>query len=146
MERLAELAWLACLVSVVVGVAQRFLLERHLVAQAPRTRYRKPISVLKPLCGVDDDLVENLESFLAQDYPEFELVLGVERESDPAWALAKSLAERHPGKVQAVVQRGSVGLNPKVNQLATLARVARFDWLVISDSNVRVPPISTTTR
>ena len=58
--------------------------------------------------------------------------------SDPAYALAWMAARRWPHRFRVVVQEGELGLNPKVNQLVTLARHARHDILVISDSNTRV--------
>ena len=97
------------------------------------------ISILKPLCGVDDELEANLTAFATLAYPHYELLLGVCSTADRAWPLACALARRWPGRVRVVVQRGEPGLNPKVNQLITLAAVARHDVVVISDSNVRPP-------
>lgn len=101
---------------------------------------RPPISVLKPLCGVDDELEANLEGFAALDYPCYEVLLGVEDASDPAWPLATRVAAQWPQRFRVVLQRGAPGLNPKVNQLATLEREARYDILLVSDSNTRVVP------
>jgi ceramide glucosyltransferase len=111
---------------------------RHLRATPPAPRTLPPISILKPLCGVDDDLERNLAAFVDLDYPDYELLLGVRDAHDPAYATARALARRYPGRVRLVLQRGTPGLNPKVNQLCTLARAARHDLLVVSDSNVRV--------
>ncbi len=58
--------------------------------------------------------------------------------ADPAWPVALAAARRWPGRFRVVVQRGEPGWNPKVNQLVTLAREARHEILVVSDSNVRV--------
>lgn len=98
------------------------------------------ISVLKPLCGADDDLAANIASFAALPYPgEYEVVLGVRSPTDPAWALAEEAVRRWPGRMRLVRQEGECGLNPKVNQLVGMARAARHDLLVVSDSNIRVP-------
>jgi ceramide glucosyltransferase len=96
------------------------------------------VSVLKPLCGLDDDLAANLASFAALDHPDLEVLLGVADPGDPAYAAARAAAVRWPGRFRVVVQAGAPGHNPKVNQLITLARAARGDVLVVSDSNVRV--------
>jgi ceramide glucosyltransferase len=97
------------------------------------------ISILKPLAGLDDELELNLESHLALDYPgEWEILLGVRTEHDPAYALAKAFAEKHAPLVRLVMQEGEPGLNPKVNQLITLTRHARFEIIALTDSNVRV--------
>ncbi len=98
------------------------------------------ISVLKPLCGADDALAQNLASFAALDYPDYEVVLGVRSAADPAHAVARAAVGRWPHRFRLVLQVGEPGLNPKVNQLVTLADAARHDLVVVSDSNVRVSP------
>jgi len=98
------------------------------------------ISVLKPLCGDDDDLAANIASFAALPYAgEYEVILGVRSPEDPAWPVAEEAVRRWPERMRLVRQEREVGLNPKVNQLVGMARAARHDLLVISDSNVRVP-------
>ena len=98
------------------------------------------ISILKPLCGVDEGLFGNLEVFAALDYPRYEVLLGVRDVRDGAWPVAVAAAARWPDRFRLVVQQGAPGLNPKVNQLISLARAARHQVLVVSDSNVRVRP------
>lgn len=98
------------------------------------------ISILKPLCGIDDQLEQNLATFAALPYPRYEVLLGVKSARDPAFAIARAAARRWPERMRVVLQRFDAGLNPKVNQLVGLARAARHDLLVISDSNVRVRP------
>lgn len=98
-----------------------------------------PVSILKPLCGDDDELAENLEAFATLAYPCFELILGVEHVRDAAYPVAVAARARWPGRVRVVVQRGVPGLNPKVCQLMTLAAEARHGILVVSDSNIRPP-------
>lgn len=112
----------------------------HLRRPARRPTAFPGVSVLKPLCGLDDALLSNLESFARLDYPVFEVLLGVRSMADPAYALARKAAARWPARMRVVVQRGAPGLNPKVNQLITMGRRARHELLVISDSNVAVTP------
>jgi ceramide glucosyltransferase len=113
----------------------------HLRRRSPEPKYLPGISLLKPLCGVDDDLEENLASFAALDYAgAWEVVLGVKDTSDAAWPVAQKVVARWPRRFRLVLQEGTPGLNPKVNQLITLARHARHEVLVVSDSNVRVQP------
>jgi ceramide glucosyltransferase len=132
---LVALAWLG----VVAAALQLAALRRHL-SRPPRTPAAfPPISVLKPLCGIDDDLWSNLESFAALDYPDYEVVLGVRDRADLAWNVAAAAAAHWPGRFRTVLQRGEAGLNPKVNQLIGLAAAARHDVLLVSDSNVRAP-------
>lgn len=98
-----------------------------------------PVSVLKPMKGVDAELEANLESVFAQDYPSFEVILGTEDADDPALEVARRVAARHPEVPSIVLSDPSrIGFNPKVNNLSNLARHARHGTLLISDSNVRV--------
>ncbi len=134
----------ALLILAAIGLAaaavQASLLARHARGLDPAPRTTPFMSVLKPLCGVDDDLARNLASFAAQDCARYEVLLGVRTRADAAYPHAVEAAARWPGRFRVVVQRGEPGMNPKVNQLITLARAARGEVLVVSDSNVRVAP------
>ncbi|MEW6336079.1 MAG: ceramide glucosyltransferase [Acidobacteriota bacterium] len=119
-----------------------FAQRRHLAGPSPGPPgTRGGVSILKPLKGVDAGLEGNLASFFTLDYPEYEVLLGVRDADDPAVDVARRVAAAHPRVPSRVVVDGrEVGLNPKVNNLANLARHARHDLLLISDSNVRVDP------
>ncbi len=137
---LSNLLFAAAIFGLFAVIFELVLLWRHYREAVPLPPSRPGISILKPLCGLEDGLAENIEVFASLDYPRYELVLGVRREDDPSWPIAQQAARRHPERVRAIIQRGDPGLNAKVNQLATLAREARHDILVVSDSNVRVGP------
>ena len=97
------------------------------------------VSVLKPLAGCDDDLDGNLASFAEQDGVRHEIVFGVASTSDPALAAARRFLQAYPHvDARIVVTDPDAAINPKVAQLVGLARHARGEVLVISDSNVRV--------
>jgi ceramide glucosyltransferase len=135
----AAILWSLAGVGLLALLAQRVCVAVHLSRKIASPRRRPGISILKPLCGADDGLEENLERFATLDYPRFELLLGVKDTADAAWPIACAAAKRHPRRVRVVLQRGVFGLNPKVNQLATLEREARYDVLLVSDSNTRPP-------
>lgn len=135
---------LALLVLAAAGFVA-LLLQRLAVSAALRRAARAPsrrpgISILKPLCGVDDALEDNLASFAALEYPRCEVLLGVKHPLDPAYPVACRVAARAPKRFRVVLQQGEPGLNPKVNQLVTLARHARHELLLVSDSNARLAP------
>lgn len=100
-----------------------------------------PISVLKPVKGVDADLHANLMSLARQDYPCFELIIGAEDPNDAALAVARRVHRELPHvRITIVGGAAPLGHNPKVQNLATLAAHARYGHLLVSDSNVRAAP------
>jgi len=134
-------------IGLLVALLQVVAVRRHGRASARGVRATSvdaptpPISILKPLCGQDDDLASNLELFATGiDYPAYELVLGVRSTNDGAYPAALEAQARWPDRVSVQIQVGEPGLNPKVNQLMTLSRAARHELQVISDSNVQVGP------
>jgi ceramide glucosyltransferase len=99
-----------------------------------------PISILRPLRGVDPDLTENLRSLFHLAYPTFEIILGTEEPDDPALGVARRVAAEFPHVRSVTLGRApAIGFNPKVNNVANLASRARYPLLLISDSNIRVP-------
>ncbi len=97
------------------------------------------ISVLKPLKGLDDNLFDNLESMCNQDYPEYEIIFSLQDYNDPAFKVAEKIKEKYPEKkITLLVEKCCAGLNPKVNNLIPAYRIAKYDYILISDSNVMV--------
>ncbi len=122
----------------VMRLSQRALLR---AAPPPPPAELPPVTILKPLKGVDADLEENLRSLFRLDYPGYELILGTEDGDDEALAVAERVAADHPHVRSTILSSSrAVGLNPKVNNLANLSRRARHPLLLISDSNIRVRP------
>jgi ceramide glucosyltransferase len=131
---------LALYLVMMVTFARAVLSKRRAGEGEPLERAPR-VSIYKPLAGADDDLAGNLASFAAIDYPSYEVLFGVASATDPAAAVARAFLQAHP-KVCArlVLTDPSVAVNPKVAQLLALDRRATGDIVVISDSNVRVPP------
>jgi ceramide glucosyltransferase len=103
------------------------------------SRSYPPISVLKPLKGLDDNLFDNLASICVQDYPEYEIIFSLQDHNDPAYKVTRKIRGKYPDKdITIMVERCNAGLNPKMNNLIPAYRIAKFGYILISDSNVMV--------
>src|SRR5260370_2215414 len=116
--------------------------RRYLAAPLPPAGKPSFISVIKPLCGCDEGLEENLRSFFVQDYPDFEVLLAVHRENDPAVVVAEKVIGEFAGRIPArlIVTGESPIPNAKSYSLNRLVREARHELLVMGDSDVRGRP------
>ncbi len=102
--------------------------------------YTPPVSVLKPVKGLDPEMYENFASFCQQDYPEYEILFGVMDPDDPAVPLIHRLQEAYPERSIRLVIAPPLGTNNKASILHALAKEARHNLLVASDSDMRVRP------
>ena len=103
--------------------------------------YTPPISVLKPVRGVDFDSYENFASFCCQEYPDYEVLFAVNDDADTAVpVIRRIIAEFSERKIRLLVGAERLGANRKVNKLARLAREAQNEVLVLTDGDVRVGP------
>jgi ceramide glucosyltransferase len=137
--------WIGGLVYCLLGVvaARRFRSESGSAGQgvsSPTLTSATPASLLKPLSGDERGLEESLESFFRQDYPDYEILFAVGRDDDPALDVVERLRLRHPERSVRVLVAESPYPNAKVYSMELMARHARGDVLVISDSDVRVTP------
>ncbi|MHB8145216.1 MAG: glycosyltransferase, partial [Vulcanimicrobiaceae bacterium] len=99
-----------------------------------------PLTLLKPLCGLEPQLYENLCSFCDQEYPEFQVVFSAADAHDPALEVARAVASRFAGRditvsADAASTRAS---NPKIANLLGAMPHAKHDILVVADSDMRV--------
>ncbi len=100
-----------------------------------------PVSVIKPLKGADPELIENIRSFCGQDYPEYEVLLGVSEHDEETLAEADRIVRSLPGcDIRVVISSGDIGANRKVSNLQGLFDAAKYQLLAISDSDMRVGP------
>lgn len=103
------------------------------------TTLKEPVSILKPLYRDNPHLESCLRTFCTLDYPVYQIIFGIQDPNDPARAVAERLRDQFPQRdIQVVVTPKSIGLNPKINNLAGMLPAARHPWLVISDSDIRV--------
>ncbi len=103
--------------------------------------FTPPVTIFKPLKGVDEGLEANLRSFFRLDYPTYQLLFGVADPADPAVGVVQKLLREFPGQdARLIVGNPTFGLNPKVENLAAMDRFRKHDTILISDSNVVVRP------
>lgn len=110
---------------------------RRRTAQPPS--FTPPVTILKPVYGVDRDLEANLESFCTQEYPDYQVVISLQRTDDPARPIVERVRDRYPGRVTLAIKDSEPVLNGKIQSLVIGLEAARHDILVISDSDTRVP-------
>ena len=131
----SSLYYLLCLWS-----AFRFLSGRSRTSFHP-TPALAPISILKPLKGIDPEIYESFRSHCMQDYPEYEIIFGVSDPKDPAVASVKALQQQFPDRrIEIVVSAATLGTNVKVSNLVQMLNEARYEHLIVNDSDIRVEP------
>ncbi|MCW5977377.1 MAG: glycosyltransferase [Bryobacteraceae bacterium] len=143
MPSLSILEWL-CLVPVIAGSVFHMLC----VVTTARWRLRKPdppppawppVSVVKPIAGLEKNLLRNLRSTADQDYPDFQVIFSVQRRDDPALLLLEQVQrEFGPERVVVAVDEQQAGANGKINNMLGAMPHVRHEYLVISDSDVQL--------
>jgi len=100
-----------------------------------------PVSILKPLKGVDPEIWESFCSHCEQAYPHFQLIFGVSDPGDPAIEVVRKLQAKYPNRlIELIVCDRVLGANIKVSNLAQMLPAARHELLLVNDSDIRVPP------
>ena len=101
--------------------------------------FAPPVSIVKPVRGIDNGAYENFASYCQLDYPEYELVFSAADPGDAVIPVIQKLQKDFPGRsIRFVTDVPRVGENNKVNSLCRLVKEARYDLLVMTDSDVRV--------
>jgi ceramide glucosyltransferase len=151
--RIASLAWMTILILAAAAFCALALLV-HLVSmmvaivrcRPPRRALAAPtaaprVTIVRPVCGVDNFVEDTLASSFALDYPDYEIIFCVALERDPVVPIVRGLMAAHP-HVRARLRIGDdrVSPNPKLNNCVKGWDAAAHDWIVIADSNVLMPP------
>ena len=112
--------------------------RRHTSLAAPRNA--PPVSVVRPVCGIDNFAEETLRSTFFLDYPDYEVIFCIARADDPAIGLVRRLMDEHP-TTSALLLIGDdrICANPKLNNVVKGWHAALHRWIVLADSNVLMP-------
>jgi ceramide glucosyltransferase len=130
--------------AIVLWAIPGYLEERHVarVQMQARPGFTPPLTLLKPLHGVEPHLEADLETFFVQDYPEYEILFCARTEADAGLETARRVAVRHPHIPAKFLSTGGKPdyINAKVASMELMEAAAAHEILVISDSDVRVTP------
>jgi ceramide glucosyltransferase len=139
--------WLSECGNILVAFAMSYSVAAWLAASLRRTASQSrspalpPVTVLKPLCGAERRLYDSLRSFCTQTYPSFQIVFGAHAPDDPAIAVVHRLQREFPElDLQISVNTAQHGSSGKVSNLINMLPLARHDYLVVADSDIRVAP------
>jgi ceramide glucosyltransferase len=98
------------------------------------------VSVVRPVCGIDNFCEETLESSFGLDYPEYEVIFCVAEATDPVVPVVRRLIARHPERpAQLIIGDEKISANPKLNNCVRGWDAARYDWIILGDANVLMP-------
>jgi ceramide glucosyltransferase len=134
-----EFGYAIALAAMLYGVAAAFAMRKSISMKGLPSPGLPPVTVLKPLCGVEPDTYDCLRSFCVQDFDDYQVVFGVSDPYDPVIAVVHRLQREYPHRdLSLMIDRRLHGSNHKVSNLINMMAVARHDYLVLSDSDVRV--------
>jgi ceramide glucosyltransferase len=134
---------LVCLILVIlnfisVGIAIRRAKPRK--TPLPPRPDAAPVSLVRPVCGIDNFCEETLGSSFKLNYPHYEVIFCVARANDPVVAVVKRLIAAHPNvAARLIIGDEKVSANPKLNNCVRGWDAARHDWIILADSNVLMP-------
>jgi ceramide glucosyltransferase len=123
-----------------VGVIRFRSDARKQLNSVPDDAHLPPVSVLKPVHGLEERLKENIESFFRQDYPDYEILFAADEANDAALDVVREVCTRYPHIRSRVLVTGTPWPNPVVYSFHCLAQAAVHNILVTTDSDVEVGP------
>jgi ceramide glucosyltransferase len=121
-----------------LGVIRFHQETRRQLRSIPDRTNLPPLSVLKPVHGLEARLKENIESFFRQDYPDYEILFAADEAEDPALEVVREVCARYPNIRSRVLVTGTPWPNPVVHSFHCMAQAAAHDILVTTDSDVEV--------
>jgi ceramide glucosyltransferase len=133
-----------CLITTAIQVASTAIAIVR--CRPPAARMRAPehapaVSLVRPVCGIENYVEETLASAFALDYPRYEIVFCVASAQDPVVPTVRRLMAAHPDvPARLLVGNEKISDNPKLNNVCKGWRAAAHDWIVLADSNVFMPP------
>jgi ceramide glucosyltransferase len=134
-------AFIALAYQAVSLVASLAHMEKSRLARSrPLPAFSPPVSILKPVMGLDDGLLDALRLHARQEYPEYEILIGVHAGDDPAVPVIRQVIEEHPAVPIRLIETPGDTPNGKVGLLIELAAQARHDVLIVNDADIDVPP------
>jgi ceramide glucosyltransferase len=124
-----------------VSIVAAYKFFRLRLLPPPAAEPLPPVTILKPLKGLDRELADSLRSFCRLDYPGVQILFTVASPEDPALECVEALKEEFPGlDMEVVVSKNRIGFNPKINNLANAAPLIKHELLLMSDSDIKVRP------
>jgi len=139
---LRDALFLVALVPIAYSLGAMIVAEELFFRRGPSSAepgFAPPVSILKPIYGLDRETYDNYASFCQQDYPEFEILFCVSDDSDPAIPVIRRIIGDFPGRsIRLLIGSEPIGVSDKVNKLCRMVREARHEILIVSDSDVRV--------
>lgn len=129
----------ACVYYVIASCAGLAWFVERRKQRALGLNFTPAVTLLKPVCGTDAQAYENLASFCRQEYPDFQIIFGVQDAADPVIPIIEALQRDFPAcDITLVVSPKEIGFNRKVSNLHNMLGAAKHDILLIADSDIRV--------
>ena len=101
--------------------------------------FHPSVTILKPIYGLDPDMLDNLRSFCQQDYPQYQVIFGIQDKNDPAFSIVEEITkEFSKSDVSYIISTERHGTNHKVSNLINMCPYVKHEYILIADSDMRV--------
>ena len=144
MRTLALSACAFCAIAAALHLASIAAVVRRMrrsEADKPREETLEGVSIVRPICGLENFTEETLLSGFLLEYPDYEILFCVAQPSDPVIPLVRRLIDLHPHvRARLLIGNECISANPKLNNVVKGWTAASHPWIVMADSNVLMPP------